>query len=171
MKQVRNRATRSSSRSTNVGGLDDPPARRSARSRLGTYLRAVAFAAACCIVTGSTAVAQSSVRPAVQYQGPVEGYPGTFAVWVYFDFPVSVECSPPRACYAKTQWVYAHVNCYVRSAAALQTISMDLNGDVVAVSNWNDPEQLEYNPHLVRSGMSLAADRVLHALCGPYERD
>jgi hypothetical protein len=139
------------------------------RIRLPRAILAVAaLALGLCTRTGLHAFSEV---PGVQYLGPVEGaYPGTFAAWVYFNYPMSVDCSPPRACYAKSQWVYAHVNCFARSATALQIISMDLNGDVVAVANWNDPEQLEHQ-RFRRSNLVDARSRVLARLCGVYERD
>lgn len=90
---------------------------------------------------------------------PADGYPGTVAVWVYFDYPISVDCSPPRACYAKSQWIYAYVACHLRSVAIMQQISMDLNGDVVAVVTSDVPQFI--------SGMFISGptDRVLNSVC------
>jgi hypothetical protein len=104
--------------------------------------------------------------PRVHSAVPTEGYPGTTAVWVYVDHPLSVDCSPPRACYAKSQWIYAYVNCYMYSATPLQTISLDLIGNVVAVANWNDPEQLAVDP-LSLSPFARGRGIVLDAACGP----
>jgi hypothetical protein len=98
--------------------------------------------------------------------GPVEGYPGAVAVWLYFDYPMSIECSPPpRACYAKSQWIHAYVNCHTRSVAVMQEISMDLNGNVVAVANSDAPRFVREYRRMYLPG---AARRVLDRICGDY---
>lgn len=97
---------------------------------------------------------------------PAEGYPGTAAVWVYFDYPLSVDCSPPRACYAKSQWIHAYVNCFTRTVAVMQQISMDLNGNVVAVATAEAPQFERGYGHRVRTYVSGAGGRVLHSVCG-----
>ena len=98
--------------------------------------------------------------------GPAEGYPGAVAVWIYFDYPMSVECSPPRACYAKSQWVHAYVNCYTRTVAVMQQTSMDLNGNVVAVATAEAPQFVRGYGHRIRTYVSGAAGRVLESACG-----
>jgi hypothetical protein len=40
----------------------------------------------------------------------------------------SVNCSPPRACYASSQWVYAHAYCAVGGIREMKRVSLDLNG-------------------------------------------
>jgi hypothetical protein len=44
---------------------------------------------------------------------------------------LSVDCSPPRGCYAKTQRIFYDFSCYGRYAIMVERISMDLNGNVV----------------------------------------
>jgi hypothetical protein len=98
--------------------------------------------------------------------GPAEGYPGAVAVWLYFDYPLSVDCSPPRACYAKSQWIYAYVSCYTRSVAVMQQISMDLNGNVVAVANADTAQFVRGYGRQTQSSLPGAAGRVLERMCG-----
>src|SRR5678815_1932240 len=68
--------------------------------------------------------------------GPGDGtIPGTVEAWVHVEHAMSVDCSPPRACYAKSQWIHAYVSCQTGSLAIFQRVSMDLNGNVVAIAN------------------------------------
>ena len=90
--------------------------------------------------------------------GPAEGFPGAVAAWAYVTYGMSVDCSPPRACYAKSQWIYAYVSCHTRSLAMIQRISMDLNGNVVAIANAE--QRLFYRPH------DAGGVAVLTRLCG-----
>ena len=99
--------------------------------------------------------------------GPAEGYPGTLAVWVWFDYPLSIECpSPPRACYAKSQWIHAYVNCHARSVAVMQEVSMDLNGNVVGVANSVAPQFVGGIGYRANEYVYGASGRVLERVCG-----
>lgn len=102
-------------------------------------------------------------RGALHVLGPVAGAPGTVAVWVLIDYPMSVECSPPRACYAKSQWMYAFVNC--PAVLVLQQLSLDLNGNVVAVANADPPQLVPGYGYVIRSPIPGAAGKVYRALC------
>jgi hypothetical protein len=102
----------------------------------------------------------------VHWVGPAENYFGTVAVWVHFDHATSVDCSPPRACYAKSQWIYAYVACYLRSVAVIRQISMDLNGDVVADASAEAVVFASGYTTLAENGMPPAARRVLYRVCG-----
>jgi len=63
--------------------------------------------------------------------GPSPRFPGMSGVWVLYDPTLSVDCSPPRGCYAKTQRIYYAFNCAPRYAVAMERVSFDLNGNVV----------------------------------------
>ena len=63
--------------------------------------------------------------------GPSPHYPGMTGVWVSYTPSLSVDCSPPRGCYAKTQRIYYTFNCTPRYAVPADRISYDLNGAVV----------------------------------------
>ena len=97
---------------------------------------------------------------------PVDGYPGAAAAWVYFDYPMSIDCSPPRACYAKSQWVYAYVNCSTRTVAVIQQISMDLNGNVVGVVNSDAAQFVRGYAGEVRTYVPGVPGRVVQSVCG-----
>jgi len=103
--------------------------------------------------------------------GP-SSYPGVVEVQLRFEHALSVDCSPPRACYAKRQWIHAFVNCHQRTVALARVVSMDLNGNVV-----NDVSPV--SPQFVRGyGYRLSDPRddtpgaVVTEVCGPYlDRD
>ena len=61
-------------------------------------------------------------------------WPGWISVSAYVSYGTSVDCSPPRACYAKSQQIDAAVICIPRAIAVKRRVSMDLNGNVVNVS-------------------------------------
>lgn len=63
--------------------------------------------------------------------GPSLRYPGTTGVWVTYSPSLSVDCGPPRGCYAKTQRVYYVFNCSPRYAMPMERISADLGGSVI----------------------------------------
>jgi len=63
--------------------------------------------------------------------GPSLRVPGATGVWVTYSPSMSVDCSPPRGCYAKTQRVYYVFNCSPRWAVPLERLSADINGTVV----------------------------------------
>jgi hypothetical protein len=103
---------------------------------------------------------------------PASGYFGAYDAWLYFDHTLSVDCSPPRGCYAKTQWVQAYVDCHRRFVAIVQTISMDLNGNVVGHAIHDPPQFAPAYGHGLRSYMQGRAGDALYLVCGHYpERD
>src|SRR5262245_44247557 len=61
-----------------------------------------------------------------------EGSADTVSGWVLINYALSVDCSPPRACYAKSQSVYSYAYCSTRAIREMQRISLDLNGNVIA---------------------------------------
>lgn len=63
--------------------------------------------------------------------GPSLRYPGTTGIWVTYAPSMSVDCSPPRGCYARTQRIYYVFNCAPRYAMPLERISADINGSVI----------------------------------------
>ena len=63
--------------------------------------------------------------------GPSMQFPGATGVWVLYSPSLSVECAPPRGCYAKTQRIAYAFNCLPRWATVMERISMDINGDVI----------------------------------------
>ena len=83
------------------------------------------------------AVAEPVVTASGQYAietdslGPSARIPGATGVWVRFAPTLSVDCSPPRGCYANTQRLYYAFSCSPRYAVLAERISMDLNGTVI----------------------------------------
>jgi hypothetical protein len=92
----------------------------------------------------------------------VEGYPDRVAAWILYTYATSVDCSPPRGCYAASQRVYSLVNCAAQAIAPVQQISMDRNGNVIARSgvNFNAPQ------YVVRPGTDVG--QVWRTLCPEY---
>ena len=133
---------------------------------------AVAIAVTTVVAAGSSSLVAGNDAPASSYGArvhsmvPAPGYPGAVAVWVYFEYPMSIDCSPPRACYAKSQWVYAYVNCSTRTVAVMQQISMDLNGNVVAAVNSDAAQFVRGYGSEVRTYASGAPGRVVQSVCG-----
>ena len=89
----------------------------------------------------------------------VEGSGDTVAGWVRINYALSVDCSPPRACYASTQSVYSYAYCSTRAIREMQRISLDLNGNVVAQTG----ERPTYIP--ARGSVDRAVVRIL---CDAY---
>ena len=96
--------------------------------------------------------------------GPSPQIPGTTGIWALYSPSLSVECSPPRGCYAKTQRIYYAFNCSPRYAAAMERISMDLNG--TEIKRELRDTSLPYSP-----GDDAGAIKVLETLCPLPERD
>lgn len=93
--------------------------------------------------------------------GPSGRIAGATGVWVRYTPTLSVDCSPPRGCYANTQRIYYNFNCRPRYAVAMERISMDLKGAVI---------KHEIFAIYVTSN-DEAAHRVLNAFCGLPDRD
>jgi hypothetical protein len=101
-------------------------------SRVGVLLMAFVV-----IVAGTSA---AEVLPLTSADGSVietnkaamsTRFVGADAIWVYISYPMSIECNPPRACYAKAQVINYHFSCSPRYVIVAERISLDLNGDVV----------------------------------------
>ena len=135
-----------------------------------TGMRLIRNAVIARIVVGALAVivATSSYggSPSVEIYSVAEGiFPATVEAWVHVEHAMSVDCSPPRACYAKSQWIHAYVSCQTGSLAILQRISMDLNGNVVAIAN---AEQLLFVRPIPTDPSAVSA---LAAVCGYGNED
>jgi hypothetical protein len=89
----------------------------------------------------------------------VEGWGDTVGGWVLINYALSVDCSPPRACYASSQWVYSYAYCSTRAIREMQRTSLDLNGNVVAETG----ERVIYIPP--RGSVDRA---VVRTLCETY---
>ena|SRR5664279_93108 len=63
--------------------------------------------------------------------GPAPRIAGLNGVWVRYAPTLSVDCSPPRGCYANTQRIYYSFTCAPRYAVLVERISMDLNGAII----------------------------------------
>jgi len=97
----------------------------------------------------------------VESAAPSTRIAGATDVWVKYAPTLSVDCSPPRACYATTQRIRYDVSCVPRYVVMSERISMDLNGTIVK--------------HELGSANTIAYDaaaiRVLDTLCPRPGRD
>jgi hypothetical protein len=96
--------------------------------------------------------------------GPSLSVPGTTGVWVYHSPTMSVDCSPPRGCYATTQRIYYVFNCAPRYAMPMERISMDLNGKVVK-------HEVRHGQPTYSQTYDEAAHLVLDAFCRGRDHD
>ena len=101
----------------------------------------------------------ASTAISVKWSDRVEGSPYTVEGWVTINYAMSVDCSPPRACYASSQRVYAHAYCSMGAIREIQRISLDLNGNVLAETG----ERVAYIPP--RGSVDRA---VVRNLCEEY---
>jgi hypothetical protein len=62
----------------------------------------------------------------------VEGLPGVAGGWVRYTYAMSIDCSPPSGCYAKSQRIDCFANCGGGALAQIQRVSLDMNDRVVA---------------------------------------
>ena len=114
------------------------------------------------IWAGSTPASSAGIYVNEPEVGPVEGLPDTVAGWALISYERSVNCSPPRACYANSQQVYVYANCSTGAIKDIQRISMDLSGNVVAESG----ERTAYIP--AHGTVDHAVVRVLCETYGIY---
>lgn len=106
----------------------------------------------------------SSESVAVESFGPSTRIAGARGVWVHYAPALSVDCSPPRACYATTQRIHYDFSCAPRYIVRTERISMDLNGTIVK------HEVLEAGAPLAPA-YDAAAMWVLNTFCPLPERD
>jgi len=119
----------------------------------------------------STAVDAAAWEAIPTFSGTIVIEPDTFApstrlagasgVWIRYTPTLSIDCSPPRGCYASTQRIYYDFNCVPRYAVVIERISMDLNGAVIK----------RETPGTYAPSNDEAANRILNAFCGSRERD
>lgn len=105
--------------------------------RLRNALRIALLPLMLLVATGATAApweirgAAPEILIETATVGPSLRYPGTTGIWVTYSPSLSVDCSPPRGCYAKTQRIHYVFNCAPRYAMPVERISADLGGTVI----------------------------------------
>jgi hypothetical protein len=126
-------------------------ARLSAIAFAGSMAAAVACAAPPLPGGAEVIVEPDSVRM-------LQGWSAVGGAWVRFNYSLSIDCSPPRGCYARSQRIYYLVNCQLSAMSEVQRVSIDLNGGVVGQSEpeYNAPW---YRP-LSNSTEALALNNV-----------
>jgi hypothetical protein len=86
---------------------------------------------------------------------------GASGVWVRYSPTLSIDCSPPRGCYANSQRIYYNFGCAPRYAIVVERISMDLNGAVLK----------HETPGSYAAANDEAANRVFKEFCRAWDRD
>jgi hypothetical protein len=105
----------------------------------------------------------SSGSVSVKSLGPSTLIAGVGGAWVLYAPTLSVDCSPPRGCYAKTQRIHYDFSCAPRYIVLTERISMDLNGAIVKHEVQNAPT---YTP-----SYDAGAMQVLDTFCPLPGRD
>ena len=112
---------------------------------------------------GCDSIASGSVT--VESVGPPQLISGASGAWVLHAPTLSLDCSPPRACYAKTQRIQYDFSCAPRYTVMTERVSMDLDGTIVK------HEVLEAAPRYTPA-CGAGAGQVLDTYCGPlFDRD
>jgi hypothetical protein len=107
----------------------------------------------------------SSGLATVESLGPSQLISGASGAWVLYAPTLSVDCSPPRGCYATTQRIHYDFSCAPRYTVMTERVSMDLNGTILK------HEVLEAAPRYTPA-YGAGADQVLDTYCGPlFDRD
>lgn len=140
---------------------DPSPWHRFAASLAGAVLAAAASDPAA--AAGPDAIQASSPTLTIEFNsvGPSPRAAGASGVWIRSDPTLSVDCSPPRGCYAKTQRMYYVFSCWPRYAVLTERLSMDLNGTIIK------HESADANP----SDYDEAAALLLNTFCPIRERE
>jgi len=90
--------------------------------------------------------------------GPSLKFPGTTGVWVTYSPSLSVDCAPPKGCYAKTQRIYYVFNCSPRYAIPVERISADIGGTIIKRESRSEGE-----PYVLDA--DVGAWVILHTYC------
>jgi hypothetical protein len=72
-----------------------------------------------------------SAAVTVESLGPSALLERADGAWVLYAPTLSVDCSPPRGCYARTQRIHYDFSCSPRYAVMTERISMDIGGAIV----------------------------------------
>jgi hypothetical protein len=80
---------------------------------------------------GWDSIPTSSGLITLESVGPPGLVAGASGAWVLYTPALSVDCSPPRGCYAKTQRIHYDFSCAPRYIVLTERISMDLNGTII----------------------------------------
>ena len=104
--------------------------------------------------SGTVVIETDTLAPSAQLAG-------ASGVWVRYTPSLSIDCSPPRGCYASSQRIYYNFSCAPRYAVVVERISMDLNGAVLK----------RETPGTYAAANDEATKRVLKEFCRAWDRD
>lgn len=97
----------------------------------GTAAAFVVIASNSLAAAGLDLLSASSASITVESLGPPMLVAGASGAWILYSPTLSVDCSPPRGCYAKTQRIHYDFSCVPRYIVLTERISMDLNGAII----------------------------------------
>lgn len=152
---------------------EEPPYHTAAQARRSVtmFRRAFAIVVLCVLAAHAANAARWEINGAATEValdtttlGPSPQFPGMTGIWVVYSPSLSVDCSPPRGCYAKTQRIYYTFNCSPRYAVPTERISIDLNGSVInrELRETADP----YSP-----AYDVGAAQILDTYCPVREKE
>ncbi|HEY6826961.1 MAG TPA: hypothetical protein VI259_08885 [Gemmatimonadaceae bacterium] len=104
--------------------------------------------------SGTIVIESDTLAPSTQVAG-------ASGVWVRYTPALSVDCSPPRGCYAHGQRIHYNFGCAPRYAIVVERISMDLNGAVLK----------HETPGHYAAVNDEAANRIFKEYCRAWDRD
>ena len=95
----------------------------------------------------------------VESLGPPARIAGWDGAWVRYEPALSVDCSPPRGCYAKTMRFHYDFRCSPWNAVLTEVIAMDLNGAIVK-------REVVQAPVSYVTAQDAFATRIFETFCG-----
>lgn len=116
------------------------------------------------VAAGWDSIPTSSDSVTVESFGPATVMAHADGALVPYAPALSVDCAPPRGCYAKTQRIHYDFRCAPLYAVMTERISMDLNGNIIKHEVLNATKA--YSPTYDAGAM-----RVLATFCGVRDRD
>jgi hypothetical protein len=125
---------------------------------------AVLLASGNVVAAGWSSMPSSSDLVTVESLGPAALMTHADGAWVLYSPALSVDCAPPRGCYAKTQRIHYDFRCSPGYAVITERISMDLGGNVIKHEVLDSTTA--YSP-----SYDAGAVRVLVTFCKIRDRD
>jgi len=109
-------------------------------------------------------IARASDAVTVESSGPPSLIANGTGTWILYAPALSVDCSPPRGCYARTQRIHYDFSCSPRYAVMTERISMDLNEAIVK-------HEIRERASRYEPSYDAGAIAVLEKFCPPPTRD
>lgn len=140
--------------------MTTPPWHRRTAAACVAVAAVGALASLVALAGGWDSVPSSSDLITVESLGRPSVLANADGAWVLYAPTLSVDCSPPRGCYAKTQRIHYDFSCSPRYAVMTERISMDLKGTILKQEVLQGPAR--YVP-----SYDAGAASVLQTFCPP----